>query len=114
MEKTFVQNIHDFSRINEVETAPAGKRWYFVSSSANYYTNTHYTTYNLAPVVTLCGKTTGSDNERKVFVKVKNLLNKWGHEENPDTVNNAIEYLWESGKLSRKNMLDIWKLVRSA
>ena len=113
MKKTFVKSIYDRNPV-DLPAAPAGKRWYFVEQNPIYVENRVYVTYNLAPVVSLYGVEAQDEKTRKVFVKVKNTLKGWGHEETKETVRNAAEYLWEVKKITGENMIDLMGMVDDA
>ena len=91
-----------------------GKRWYIVDTWFDYYAKTGYAECHLSDAVSLNGIPIRYENERKVVVKVKNLLNGWGHPENRETIGNALEYLWEENKITGQMYLNLWTLMQKA
>lgn len=101
---------------NEIPKAENGKRWYYVHGWVAFLETGYprYTEYNLAPEIFLNGHPITHENERKAVVKVKKLLQDWGHPENAETIGNALEYLWETKRISGKMYLTLWSMVNKA
>ena len=98
---------------NEIPEAENGKRWYHVHCWVEFMEPGQpiYTECNLAPEIFLNGQPITGENERKAVVKVKKLLERWGHSENADTIGNALELLWEENKISGKMYKTLWTMV---
>lgn len=101
-------------KIFETGKVPAdvnGKRWYIVDTWFDYHSMTGRAECKLSDAVSLNGVPISYESERKVVVRVKNLLKGWGHPENTETICNALEYLWEEKKISGPMYMTLWTIM---